>query len=93
MIINPNIDPDNDLYDRESDENFEEVFTEMVEDEDESMQSVDSESLENFPTVRRNARNYRNVDVIEEDVERENGRSTRLNRRNQEERKGMRRRI
>lgn len=37
--MNPNIDPDNDLYDRDSDENFE-----MTEVKDESSEEEDSDS-------------------------------------------------
>ena len=42
MRINPNYDPDNDFYDRESDENFD-VREDQVSVEDEEMPSVESE--------------------------------------------------
>jgi hypothetical protein len=43
--VNPNIDPDNSLYDRDSDENFEVAEAQSFE-EDDAMESVYEESSE-----------------------------------------------
>jgi hypothetical protein len=60
--MNPNIDPDNSLYDRESDENFEiqESSAEDDIDEDAEMQSVESDSSDEGIKTRR-GRLQRNV--------------------------------
>ncbi len=44
-VVNPNYDPDNSLYDRESDENFDVAEAQSFE-EDEAMESVNQESSE-----------------------------------------------
>jgi len=60
--MHPNIDPDNSLYDRESDENFEiqESSAEDDIDEDAEMQSVESDSSDEGIKTRR-GRLQRNV--------------------------------
>lgn len=81
IVINRNFDPENDFYDRESDENFEEIEM-TVEDEDESMQSLEEESSDAIEGRNHRRGRQRNVDVVYEDRSRNTGRRSR---RNQEE--------
>ena len=88
-MLNPNFDPDNSLYDRASDENFEDQ--EMSESgSDEDGESVARE--ESSDDLRNTRRVRRPVNIIEDNVENNRQRPVRSTRRNHEEVKTSRRR-
>lgn len=91
QIMNPNFDPENDAYDRESDENFElsrDVDSDIVEEEDESSQE-DDESEEYYGhhhksnrTVQQTRSNRLNVRQTANQILRQQDRQNREDSRN-----------
>lgn len=77
-MLNPNIDPDNSLYDRASDENFEDQHMSESNSE-ESEVSVEESSEDIRPN--RNARHRRLVNIIEDNGAVNNSRPVRSTRR------------
>ncbi len=77
-MLNPNIDPDNSLYDRASDENFEDQH--MSESNSEESDASVEESSEDL-RPNRNAGHRRQVNIIEDNGAVNNSRPVRSTRR------------
>lgn len=77
-MLNPNIDPDNSLYDRASDENFEDQ--QMGESNSEESEVSVEESSEDI-RPNRNGRQRRSVNIIEDNGAVNNSRPVRSTRR------------